>query len=210
MKGKRACRNICNAYIDDLEAEMTRLEDAGLPADGGTFHSDVQDITAIKLSDGRICGFVKSSLTLCKLGAISAVTTHLVADNSARKVIIVDRLFEQLSDRCQRWVIAHEAGHIHYGHLGSAKEAVASAATDEDIEGAAIKQRDIEKEFAADYYAATVNGKRETIAAMKEFRRLLAKNKWIEPDPEEINLRIRHLMMTQVQAAGSPKSRLSA
>ena len=199
MKGKKARRNLNNAYIDDMAGEMDRLGDAGLPLDGTCISDNVQESYWIDLPRGTRCELIQSTLTVCVSGGVIAVLTYLTSEGYAEPVIIVDRFFSQLSDRGKRFILAHESGHLYYGHIGSPEDAVAAAG--ESIEGVAIKHRDVKCEYQADQYAAQINGKKDTIAAMKEIRRLMAKNRWLDFDVLELNQRIRHLMQTQVKAA---------
>lgn len=210
MKGKKACRNLRGSYIDDLVGELERLESAGLSTDGTQIDEGVQDTHIVRLPDGNRCKLVKSSFAVATLGGVMAFTAYLVCEDEAEPIIVVDRLFDQLSEQGKRYILAHEAGHLHFGHIGTPESAVASMASDTDVEGYIPKNRNIEQEYQADWYAALVNGKKSTVAAMKEVRKLMAKNSWIRFDTAELNRRLRHLMMAQTKNADTHTGGLSA
>ncbi len=201
MKGKKARRNLGDAYVDDMVDEMERLEAKGLSVDGTAISDSVQEMGWVDLPCGIRCLLVKSSLIVCKAGGVVAILTYTIEGVSVEPTIIVDRFFEQLSDRGRRFILAHEAGHLHYGHLGPEAEAAVLQSESADFEGSVLRNRNIEKEYCADAFAAQLNGKRNTIAAMKELRRLMAKNKWVEFDTEEMNRRIWHLMQARIKPA---------
>ena len=102
MKGKKACRNLRGSYIDDLVGELERLESAGLSTDGTQINEGVQDTRIVSLPDGNRCKLVKSSLAVAKLGGVMAFTAYLVCEDEAEPVIVVDRLFDQLSETFNR------------------------------------------------------------------------------------------------------------
>ena len=201
MKGKKACRRILGGYLNDMSDELNRLKEAGLETNAAELNGKVHEFQHITMPGGIEFDLTKSTVSVRRAGAVLAMVLYAVEDNVAVPTVIVDEFFDHISDRGQRFFLAHEAGHLRHGDIGTPEDAVASLSTGSTIEGSVIRNRNIEQEFLADQYAAKMVGKREAILAMKEFRRLAAKNKWIGTDMDEINERIRHLVMTARDAS---------
>ena len=198
MKGKKACRKLIGGYLLDLCAEKKRMEEAGLKTDGTELNPSVQKYTYMEIAGELEFDVIKSTVAVRRFRGSFAVAMYTVCDGEARPTILVDRFFEQVSDRSQRLILAHEVGHIRHGDIGTPEQALASEDSDDEI---AVTPRNLALELEADRYAASMVGKYEALRAMKEIRRLMAKNKWMHSSIDEINLRIRHLMMSDISAA---------
>lgn len=198
MKGKKACRKLMVGYLLDFYTEKELMEEAGLNSDGTELNPSIHNYMSLDIPGELECDIIKSTVAVRRCGAAFSVALHTICEGEARPTILVDRFFEQISDRSQRFLLAHEIGHICHGDIGTPEQALASGV---GAEGAAITGRSLEREWEADSFATRIVGKREALRAMKEMRRLAAKNKWMEIDIDEINLRIRHLMLSEISAA---------
>ena len=184
-------KNCEKSYVDAIVDEIERMENANIDPDQITMSKRVHEISSIKLPGGVPCLWVKSSKIVNHAGGAVAVITYTTGDDGSKLTMITDVLYDRISPLGQEFIQAHEAGHIVAGHLGSADEA--TEASSDDIDGLVLRTRDIEKEFEADRYAVAQLGKRRTVRAMKEFRRLMMDNPWLEFDCAELDARIKRV-----------------
>lgn len=190
MKGKMK-----DVYVDAIIEEMDRLEEAGYDTEGDGIFPEVNPGTIITLPDGNRIQRYISNLVINHMGAVVAAAVHLVDDDGSHEAaIITDCLYDQLSPNAKRYVLAHEAGHIACNHLNTSSQLLAS---NEDI---CLKNRNIQHEYDADAYAASILGKEVVLAAMKELWHLMKKNSWIGFNFKELKDRIRHVKRLKLQA----------
>lgn len=184
-------RNIKDVYLDDIVKEMDRLNDNGYDAEEMTLTRKVHRFERITLPGGIKCMHIKSSLFVSRVGGIVAVAAHTTNGDETLPTIITDELFDRLDRNGKKFIFTHEAGHIINGHIGDAGDAMVATAT--DLDGVIQRSRSIENEYVADAFAAKINGKFNTIRAMKDFAKLMKHNPWLEFDPGELKRRIRHV-----------------
>lgn len=110
-------------------------------------------------------GFMHSHGLLC------ACATSMSFNGEYRDIILIDDIFDELSEASKEFVIAHEQGHIQYG--------LPRESTTKDFLKYLLHNMFIgptENEIQADRYAAITLGKERTLQGMQElipvFKRL--------------------------------------
>lgn len=188
-------RNCEKRYYKDEIREMNAMEKAGLDTDGTSVDEKIQKTSTLRLGIGKY-KHIKSNLMCCATGAFAAILIKIVkSDDSVEVAIVTDMFYDMMIKDAKNYILTHEDGHIFHGHGGSddkAREAVLSG------ESMNLDNRDIEKEYAADEYAARQNGKEATLKAMNEYLQIMEKNAWTEFDTDELIQRMEHLKETKI------------
>lgn len=170
----------------------------------------------VKLSDGTIAPYYFNTAACEKYGSPVAVSVQLYNrfTHKYEIKIFVDDLFLMMPKSTQKFIIAHEYGHIKFDHLNGSLASEEEWCNSHGINRenlfnppfTAEKQlllekmchdiRNIKYEYEADKYAADQVGKFVAIAAIEKVRDTLPKELLNSNAEDEFNMRIDMLYST--------------
>lgn len=129
-------------YMNKYEKSLVYMQD-----------NNISDPCQLEVLDVTEEGYKIINATADLVTVGMPLACSLISEEYSDKYIIVDDAFEELlSDTCKNVVIAHERGHLVYGHLENATGIL----------------DDIEKEIEADSLAVKLYGKETTALALEE------------------------------------------
>ena len=118
---------------------------------------NIEEIVEFHIHEGRKYGFINNSCGAAVCGiTVAATTLFKTKDNETLQLVLVDEMYNMLSENGKRFVLLHEIGHFE----------------NKDFEDGNMT-RDFKKEVKADKYALNFMTIEEILSAMKEMAELL-------------------------------------
>ena len=179
------------AYFSEYADEILRLRAVGVDTETKSFAEEVYVRRRVTMPDGIALDLIGSTFNVFRLRGVIALVTFQFSLDGKTPVVFHDVFFECLSEEARRFVLLHEMGHVYYGHiLQLSEEDFANGVTipDEPI------SHEIECEYQADSYAATIMGLEAAVSALGEVRALMEQIPWLcGSDLSEMDLRLDYL-----------------